>query len=190
MPAAKVDDAALLERLTAVFQRYGYEGASLTRLCEATGLQRASLYHRFPGGKEQMAEAVLEGVALWLETHVLQPLRGAGSPEQRVRQMAGQLDALYRGGERSCLLDTLSLGDAGGPFRTAVRAAAQSWLGAMEKVAREAGRSRAAARRLAEGALVRIEGSLVVARTTGSPGAFRRALDGLPALLTGGGEAA
>jgi AcrR family transcriptional regulator len=189
MPAARLDDDALLDRLTAVFQRYGYEGASLTRLCEATGLQRASLYHRFPGGKEQMAEAVLERTARWLETHVLEPLRGAGSPEQRVRQMARQLDAFYQSGERSCLLDTLSLGDPGGPFRAAVRATVESWLAAMEKVARDAGISRPAARRLAEEALVRIEGSLVVARTTGSPGAFRRTLEGLPALLTRDREA-
>jgi len=190
MPAARVDDAALLDRLTAVFQRYGYEGASLTRLCEATGLQRASLYHRFPGGKEEMAGAVLERASQWLETHVLEPLRGAGSPAQRVRQMAGQLDAFYHSGERSCLLDTLSLGESGGPFHAALQATAQRWLAGMEKAARDAGQSRPAARRLAEEALVRIEGSLVVARTTGSPAAFRRTLEALPALLTGGREAA
>ena len=59
MASPKVHDEKLIERLTSVFRIYGYEGASLSRIAEATGLQRASLYHRFPGGKEEMAEAVL-----------------------------------------------------------------------------------------------------------------------------------
>jgi len=52
---AKITDAQLTDALTDVFRTYGYEGATLSRISEATGLQRASLYHRFPGGKEAMA---------------------------------------------------------------------------------------------------------------------------------------
>ena len=49
MPITKVNEDELLDRLTDVFRTYGYEGASLSKISEATGLQRASLYHRFPG---------------------------------------------------------------------------------------------------------------------------------------------
>ncbi len=59
MPPSKVNENQLLDRLTGVFRLHGYEGASLSRIAKATGLQRASLYFRFPGGKEEMAEAVL-----------------------------------------------------------------------------------------------------------------------------------
>ena len=47
-----VDDDELLEKLTKVFTSYGYDGASLTILSSATGLKRASLYHRFPGERD------------------------------------------------------------------------------------------------------------------------------------------
>ena len=50
MPTTKVTDNQLLDKLTEVFRLYGYEGASLSRISKVTGLQRASLYHRFPGG--------------------------------------------------------------------------------------------------------------------------------------------
>ena len=50
----------VVARLMKVFRREGYEGASLSRLSEATGLGRSSLYHHFPRGKEDMAAAVLD----------------------------------------------------------------------------------------------------------------------------------
>ncbi|MEM8810542.1 MAG: TetR/AcrR family transcriptional regulator, partial [Cyanobacteria bacterium P01_G01_bin.38] len=40
---------AAIAKLTPVFRRYGYEGASLSMLSKATGLGKASLYHHFPG---------------------------------------------------------------------------------------------------------------------------------------------
>ncbi len=58
MPITKVTEEELLDRLTSVFRTHGFEGASLSLISKATGLQRASLYHRFPGGKEEMAKAV------------------------------------------------------------------------------------------------------------------------------------
>lgn len=49
----------VIAQLTKVFRQYGYEGATLARLSEATGLGKASLYHHFPKGKEEMAAVVL-----------------------------------------------------------------------------------------------------------------------------------
>ena len=63
---ATVDEADLLCRLSNVFRDVGYEAATLTMLAQATGLQKASLYHRFPEGKEQMAREVLQDAAAWL----------------------------------------------------------------------------------------------------------------------------
>ncbi len=76
MATAKITEDRLLEHLTRVFQKHGYEGASLSLIAAATGLGRASLYHRFPGGKADMALAVLDHADLWFATHVLDPLSG------------------------------------------------------------------------------------------------------------------
>ena len=184
MPAIDTADGRLLDALSDVFQRHGYEGASLSLLSQATGLQRASLYHRFPGGKQEMANAVLGRAVAWLQEHALTPLSGDGPPEERVRTMVKRLEQFYDRGNRSCLLDTLSLGQRNGPFSKEVQAATRTWINAMAGVAREAGLPSDLAKRRAEEAIVAIQGGLVVARATGDATAFRRAIQPLPGRLT------
>jgi len=59
MRPQKVIDSDILKGLTKVFRSKGYEGANLSELAQATNLKKASLYHRFPGGKQEMAVTVL-----------------------------------------------------------------------------------------------------------------------------------
>ena len=184
MAKTKVNDEQLLEALTKVFQIYGYEGASLSLISKATGLQRASLYHRFPQGKEQMVEAVLEHVDQRFETYLLAPLSKDHAPAERVREMAKRISGFYMGGQRSCLLDTLSLGKESGEFHTHIKQSFTTWLNTLASIAREAGFSAAEARQRSEQALVSIEGALVLARATGNTKPFKRVLKALPELLT------
>lgn len=183
MPRQKINEVQLLDKLTHVFRLYGYEGASLTRLTEATGLKRASLYHHFPGGKEEMALAVLERGSQGLEAQVLTPLQEPGTPAQRVQHMAERLNKFYAQGQQSCLLDTLSLGEEDSLHKPIQKAIA-AWLKAMIQVAQEAGLAPDVAEQRAEEVLIRIQGSLVFARTTGNTQPFQRVLKELPSLLT------
>lgn len=180
----RVEDEKLLERLMRVFRTHGYEGASLSRISEATGLQRASLYHRFPNGKAEMAQAVLEHATAWLEEHALAPLSGPGEPADRLREMCARLDAFYEGGRRPCILEALSLGNGDNPFRVGTRRAIQRWMNAIADVLGETGVATPEAERRARDAVIRIQGSLVVARATGDPGVFRETLTELPKALT------
>ena len=59
MPAPTSSRKRVLDQLIALFRRAGYDGVSISRISEATGLGRPSLYHYFPGGKDEMAHAVL-----------------------------------------------------------------------------------------------------------------------------------
>ena len=185
MPPSKVNENQLLDRLTGVFRLHGYEGASLSRIAKATGLQRASLYFRFPGGKEEMAEAVLSKADDWFATHILAPLTQDGEPVKRVRKMAKRLGEFYGSGRQSCLLDTLSLGDATNALQRHVQRSFAAWLDAMTAIAREVGVKPATARRRAEDALMQIQGALVFTRATGNTRPFERVLASLPGLLTG-----
>ncbi len=177
---SKITDVLLLNRLTEVFRTHGYEGASLSKISEATGLQRASLYHRFPGGKAEMAEAVLNRAGEWLQAHALKPLTESGPPEPRLRQMARKLDEFYEGGEQSCLLDALSFGVEEGGIRDHQRAAMQAWVEAIATMLHESGLPQRTARERAEDAVIRIQGSLVMARASGNLKPFRRTLRNLP----------
>ncbi|MCH8014302.1 MAG: helix-turn-helix transcriptional regulator, partial [Candidatus Dadabacteria bacterium] len=81
----QIDNETLIRKLTQVFRDYGYEGASLTNLSKATGLKKASLYHRFPGGKEEMAIEVLNKAGKWIEENIVSPLNSNLKPEKKIK---------------------------------------------------------------------------------------------------------
>ena len=79
--AASADRAAHVPALAEAFREHGFAGPSVTALCAATGLGTGSLYNFFPGGKEEMAAAVLADVDAWFAASVFGPLRAAGHGE-------------------------------------------------------------------------------------------------------------
>ncbi|MCG8428323.1 MAG: TetR/AcrR family transcriptional regulator [Chromatiales bacterium] len=183
MPAPVISREEVIERLTRAFRESGYQSASLARLSEATGLGKASLYHYFPGGKEQMAETVLDHVNDWLKDNVLLPLAGAGTPMERLNRMILELNDFYQKGRCSCLLDLLAIGDAAVVFGKSIKASIQAWESAIAGVLVDAGLDEAESRLRAEDALIAIQGALVVARAKNSTDPFTRTLSALPARL-------
>lgn len=181
---ASVDDRALLASLAAVFRAQGYSGASLAALSEATGLQKASLYHRFPGGKPAMAAAVLTDVGRTF-ADVLEPLTTIESPADAVAEMGRRVSSAYASGRIGCVLDTMTLEGAPAAVKAQAAGLARHWIDAMTQVAARSGADEVEAGRRARSALVSIEGALVVSRVLGEPSEFDRAIEALPALLTG-----
>jgi TetR/AcrR family transcriptional repressor of lmrAB and yxaGH operons len=53
-----ISDEDFLATALDLFRTYGFEGVSLKQLADATGLEKASLYYRFPGGKDAIAMAI------------------------------------------------------------------------------------------------------------------------------------
>lgn len=176
-----VSDEEVLSRLARVFSDVGYEGASMAQLAHATGLQKASLYHRFPGGKRQMAEEVLSSALQWFADNVLRHLNGDGPPADRLSAAIRSLDDFYCGGSRACLLNMLSsprIED--GPFSPSIKAAFEALVEAFTRLYLAAGWKRKPARRQAERVVTMLQGSLVLSRGTGSTAPFRNFLSDLP----------
>jgi TetR/AcrR family transcriptional regulator, lmrAB and yxaGH operons repressor len=178
-----VSEEDVLAGLTELFRGCGYEAATLTEIAHATGLQKSSLYHRFPGGKQQMAAEVAAGVAERFASDILAPLRSGGAPSERVRAVGRKLTEFYGNGHRACLLDALSFGEPGSAASDALRAAANAWTDAFASLSRDAGHRPAEARMMAQDAIASLEGALVVTRVTGDNRCFRRAIERLPILL-------
>ena len=168
----------VLLNLLEEFRGSGFDGVSLSRISEVTGLGKASLYHHFPGGKGEMAEAVMELAVTWLEARVYGPLEGPGEPQARLSMVLAALDEFYAGGSKSCLLDVMPLtGDV--KVQSAVKAILQRLLSGFEKLARDAGHATKAARARAEATLVSLQGSLVLSRGLKDPAPFQRVLKAL-----------
>jgi TetR/AcrR family transcriptional repressor of lmrAB and yxaGH operons len=177
-----IEEPALIAALARVFADVGYEGASLARLSRAAGLKKPSLYHRFPGGKQQMAEEVLAAVGVWLQDEVLNVLNGPGTPADRLARVAANLDGFYRGGRQSCLLNMLSSPHiAEGPFAPTIRSAFDQLVSGLAGLAADAGLP--APRQGAERAVMLLQGSLVMSRGLGTTEPFRNFLKMLPAEL-------
>lgn len=178
-----IDDDALLERLGRTFREVGYEGASLSVLAAASGLRKASLYHRFPGGKEQMARDVLSAAEAWLQTHVIEPLLAEGEPAARIAAVTQALDRFYAGGRLSCLVNVLSSDfAAAGPFSEQLRRLAERLIAAVSHALRGTGMTPSEADAMAERVLCELQGSLVLARVLGRTGPFDRFLQRLRQL--------
>jgi TetR/AcrR family transcriptional repressor of lmrAB and yxaGH operons len=185
VPAALMSRAELVRRLREAFRTYGYEGATLARLSRATGLGRASLYHHFPGGKDEMAEAVLDDLAEWFDTAVFAALRTEVTPERGLQVAVTNLDDYYRGGEVGCLAASLAL-DASRPrFAPRIQRIFGRLIDELTDLGMRAGQEPAEARHRATNAVVSIEGALVVGRGTGHVGLFAATLRRVPDIVLG-----
>lgn len=183
-----IDDETLLEGLSVAFKEFGYEGASLAKLAEATGLKRASLYHRFPGGKEQMASEVLESANNALSTLIIRPLQTDIPVKERIALAKEGLTSFYKGGQSSCLLNMLSSQHGDGPFAAFISQSFQAIIDAFIKVAKVAGFERRSARARALKAVSLIQGALVVSRGLNSTEAFSSAMQELDELFSVSGD--
>lgn len=165
------------------FRRHGYDGASLNLISDATGLGRASLYHHFPGGKDEMVEAALDDVQAMVDTQIIAVLNTDAAPDARLAAMAKALSAYYQDGRLGCLCATLAL--TAPMYRDRVRKIFERWEAALSRLAVEEGLDQLAANRAAEAALASIQGALVLAAAQARPEPFRRALRNLPVVLLG-----
>jgi TetR/AcrR family transcriptional regulator, lmrAB and yxaGH operons repressor len=185
MAYSTVSDLELLDKSTEVFRTFGFEGSSMSRLSAATGLEKASLYHRFPGGKDELALAVATHIAKCMQQFIFEPLKKDAPIEKRLRIIIEQLRAFYDDGRKSCAFDALSLPGGSAELSGALQTALEAWLKVFTDIAIESGLPPREARLRAEEALTRIEGSLVLSRVLKKNGSFRRTLAALPAILTG-----
>ncbi len=185
MTERSVSRPEIIATLTEVFRERGYEGASLARLSAATGLKKASLYYHFPGGKEEMAEAVLDALAAWFTENMFAPLRGDDPLEARVQTMRAALDAHYGGGEKGCLFGLLAMGETRDRFASRTAAFFGAWIAALGAALTEAGFEDEDAVRRAADVVMEVEGALMLSRGLGDTGPFQRILRRLPAVLLG-----
>jgi AcrR family transcriptional regulator len=171
---------AVVPVLAEAFREHGYEGASMSVLQEASGLGRGSLYNFFPGGKEEMARAVLDDIRSWFAEHVFAPLRAAAggdraSAQAGVAAMLDEVDDYFRSGRRICLQGAFALGRERDRFAETVGGYFSEWADALAAALGASGAPEP--RALALRMLGAIQGGIVLARALDDAGAFAAALD-------------
>ena len=182
MPVPLISKEAAIDSLFAAFRDHGYGGATLSELSRGTGLGRSSLYHHFPGGKEDMAAAVLDHAERFLKAALA---AAQGAPRERLAVVLGALDAMFAGGKNPCLLASFAQGKARVLFQRRLVDLFQLWVEGFASLAREAGVPARQARERAEDAVGAIEGALILSSGLNDVAPFRRLLARLPGELLG-----
>lgn len=166
-----------------LFRQYGYDGATLSKISQQTGLGKASLYHHFPGGKDDMVIAVLNFLEQWMEQNILQTLRSEGDALTRLERMCAQLSELYEGGQQPCLFAILLMGSARDIFHVKVETLFRRWIGEIATVLIEAGLDKSLATQRSEDAAIAIHGSLILGQALNDLAPFQRIVKQLPQEL-------
>lgn len=179
---AERPDAVLA--LANTFRLHGYEGASLSVISAETGLGKGSLYNFFPGGKDEMARAVLDEVSTWFRTRVYGPLRAPGDPSEQIAAMFEVTASYFESREWVCLFGAFALGQERERFATAIRDYFIEWIAALENALERAGRGPQRSHDLAIDTVSGIQGALIISRALGAPEAFRASLARLHARIT------
>lgn len=184
MPKTVAERADILPALGEVFREHGFEGASLAVIGARTGLGKGSLYHFFPGGKAEMAEAVLAEIDAWFDANIFRPLREEEDATRAIARTLKAVEDYFRSGRRVCLVGALALTDSRDLFAGRIKRYFADWNEALAHALARAGHDKRSARALSEEALAAIQGGLVLARAMNDPAMFQRTLARLkPRLL-------
>ena len=167
----------LILALSEVFRSYGYEAASLSKLVEASGLERASLYHYFPKGKKDIACEVFLLAIQSLEEKVLKALKSDEEPKTRLIKMTRALSDFYSGGLSICFITIFSLGEIHSEVKSSMNQALNTWAELLSKTYKELGVKNAKKRALIS--ISAIQGSLVISKNMDNSVAFESVLDSI-----------
>ncbi|MBB3591984.1 AcrR family transcriptional regulator [Rhizobium sp. BK529] len=174
--------ADVVPLLGEVFRELGYEGTTLSRITERTGIGKGSLYHFFPGGKEEMAAVVLADVDGWFERAVYEPLRRDDASAAIEAMWVNVMD-YFRSGSRICLVGAFALDETRQRFSPAIRDYFVRWIEALRQALIRAGCDDDTALAAAEEVVSGIQGALVLSRALDDRDMFRRTLDRLAERL-------
>lgn len=161
-----------------VFRELGYEGATMSKITSRTGLSKGSLYHFFPGGKEEMAAAILAHVDAWFISQVFEPLEQE-DPQTAIPRMWQEVNAYFRSGQRICLVGAFALDETRDRFALNIGQYFIRWIEALAAALVRAGATKEAALLLSEDAVGGIQGGLILARALNDHSVFERIIAGL-----------
>lgn len=166
MPRTIAEKADIIPKLAEVFRQFGYDGASLSQITNATGLGKGSLYHFFPGGKQDMGKAVLDHIDDWFNTHIFVPLETAKSPAGAIENMFNQCTTYFKSGQRVCLVGAFALEDTRDQFADQIQTYFVRWVRSLQLCLQRLGHSEPLAQSEASHIVASIQGAIILARST------------------------
>jgi len=156
----------MIQSAALLFRENGYSGTGFRDVIEHSGAPRGSIYHHFPGGKEQLAAETVAWAADVIERRIARaaqsgdPIAALGIFVESWRDVLE--DSNFRAG---CpIVAVAAEADAGSTATDAAAAAFTRWQDLIGRTLLDAGVSRTDARRLATTVVAAIEGAILLCR--------------------------
>ena len=177
----------MVDSATQLFMSQGYAATGLKQILEDGGAPRGSLYFHFPGGKEELAAAVVERHTELFAAQIEAALSGSKDVVSAARAMIAGLAQLVESGMGSgCPVSVVALemAERSEPLQQATHAAFTRWAGLIADGLVDEGMPRPDAKRRARALLCAIEGALILSRPAGNAGPLRDVGSLVSALLS------
>jgi len=162
----------MIDGALALLARRGLQGASFSELLAATGAPRGSLYHHFPGGKDELMAAAVDRAGAVL-TDAMASVAGAPAEVVVERFLAIWRTVLTRSDCASgCAVLAVTVAADSAELLSHATVVFRSWRDGLAELLRKCGLAPAAARRFAIVLIASAEGAVVLSRADGTPEAF------------------
>lgn len=170
-----------------LLRQRGYAATGLADIIDASGAPKGSLYHYFPGGKDEIAVEAMRFASDKVRTTLSELVAGQPSAAAALRAYAALLagwmaESQFRDG---CPIATTLLEIAAEKSKAAEagRAAFESWSGVLGEALVLEGAAPARAASLARLALMSLEGALLFARVEGDTAPILAAAEEVAAMM-------
>jgi AcrR family transcriptional regulator len=167
MPSATKD--RILDATTELFSRQGYAGTGMKQIAAEAGAPFGSVYHFFPGGKEELgAEVIRSSGRLYIELFAMVVAESSDVLSAVHNFFVGAGEALLENDYAdACPIATVALevASVNEPLRIATAEVFAEWIDAATEYFASAGIHRSRARELAFAMLSLLEGAFIFART-------------------------
>ena len=168
MPKAAQHRDKLLQTAVRLLRQQGYANTGIAELLEKSGAPKGSLYHYFPGGKEEIGMAALEAAGHQVSQTLQHLLERTNTGSEFLRAYIAEIRHWLSasGFKDGCpiattLLETLPHSDN---MQTCLERVIDDWLALISDAYLRDGVSAAVARRHAVFVFSAIEGALIVSR--------------------------
>jgi len=164
-----------------LLRRHGYHGTGLNDIIRMSGAPRGSLYHYFPGGKDQLVMEALRAAGEHIADMIREILRNRNSIRAGIGAVFDALAQEFQASNysRGCPVAATALAVAADneEIRAVCVAVYASWTATVQEFLMKAGMAKKPAGALARLAVQEYEGALLFARIQRSTTPLREARD-------------
>ena len=175
----------VVETTRTLMQTQGYNATGLNQIIKVSGTPKGSLYHYFPGGKEQLVSEAIEASAKEMGAKIHRIFDQAKNLEEALESFVdeGIRELEDSGFERGCPIATVALETTPGPVLSSCQMAFRAAVKLLEGRLLIEGFPPARAESLATFLFSSFEGALVVSKTQRDVTPLRTLKEILPAVL-------